>query len=256
MSLESNEFNEKYFQQQQQSVQNQQQSVHSSLYPHQHHQVTSTTTSSSTSANINTCTGLGVDVTSTSGSLTAAPCSPSSSSSSVVAQHLQNTSTLASTNLSLTSLYRCNLITVDRLQKYMLHKLFNMAHDLKTLVLTEKDLTWMLRGKVMAEMFYEPSTRTQCSFTAAAQRLGGSVIYMDQQHSSVKKGETLEDSVRMMSGYADLVVIRHPELLEDARRHSGHVAQVSNVIYLYVCYIWGFDWCFFFPNVSVFTFWV
>ena len=213
MSLESNEFNEKYFQQQQQSVQNQQQSVQSSLYPHQHHQVTSTTNSSSTSANINTSTGLGVDVTSTGGSLTAAPCSPSSSSSSVVAQltSQNTTSTLASTNLSLTSLYRCNLITVDRLQKDMLHKLFNLAHDLKTLVLNEKDLTWMLRGKVMAEMFYEPSTRTQCSFTAAAQRLGGSVIYMDQQHSSVKKGETLEDSVRMMSGYADLVVIRHPE---------------------------------------------
>ncbi len=77
---------------------------------------------------------------------------------------------------------------------------------------------------MIAEMFWEPSTRTQCSFTAAAQRLGASVIYMDQQHSSVKKGETLEDSVRMMSGYSDLVVIRHPE-----PGAAEKAAKVSNV---------------------------
>lgn len=100
---------------------------------------------------------------------------------------------------------------MDNLRKDVLHKLFNLAHDLKVSTLCDKDLTSMLRGKVIAEMFFEPSTRTQCSFTAAAQRLGGTVIYMDQQHSSVKKGETLQDSVRMMSGYSDLVVIRHPE---------------------------------------------
>lgn len=110
-----------------------------------------------------------------------------------------------------TSLYRSSLITVEHLRKDVLHKLFNLAHDLKLLVSNEKDLTSLLRGKVVAEMFFEPSTRTQCSFTAAVQRLGGSVIYMDQQHSSVKKGETLEDSVRMMSAYSDLIVIRHPE---------------------------------------------
>jgi carbamoyl-phosphate synthase/aspartate carbamoyltransferase/dihydroorotase len=116
------------------------------------------------------------------------------------------------------------LITVDRLRKDVLHKLFNLAHDLRILVLTDKDLTSLLRGKVIAEMFWEPSTRTQCSFTAAAQRLGASVIYMDQQHSSVKKGETLEDSVRMMSGYSDLVVIRHPE-----PGAAEKAAKVSNV---------------------------
>jgi carbamoyl-phosphate synthase/aspartate carbamoyltransferase/dihydroorotase len=100
---------------------------------------------------------------------------------------------------------------VDHLRKTSLHKLFNLAHDLRILVLSEKDLTSLLKGKVVAEMFFEPSTRTQCSFTAAAQRLGGSVIFMDQQHSSIKKGETLDDSVRMMSSYSDLIVIRHPE---------------------------------------------
>jgi carbamoyl-phosphate synthase/aspartate carbamoyltransferase/dihydroorotase len=86
-----------------------------------------------------------------------------------------------------------------------------LAHDLRVLVSTEKDLSTNLKGKIMAEMFFEPSTRTQCSFAAAMQRLGGNVIYMDQQHSSVKKGESLEDSVRMMSSYSDCIVIRHPE---------------------------------------------
>lgn len=63
----------------------------------------------------------------------------------------------------------------------------------------------------MASMFYEPSTRTSCSFSAAMQRLGGSVIHMDAVSSSVTKGETLEDSVTMMAGYSNVVVLRHPE---------------------------------------------
>lgn len=63
----------------------------------------------------------------------------------------------------------------------------------------------------MASIFYEVSTRTSCSFAAAMERLGGRVIYMDGSTSSVKKGETLEDSVAVMAGYADVVVLRHPE---------------------------------------------
>lgn len=63
----------------------------------------------------------------------------------------------------------------------------------------------------MASIFYEVSTRTSCSFAAAMERLGGRVIYMDGTTSSVKKGETLEDSVTVMTGYADVVVLRHPE---------------------------------------------
>jgi carbamoyl-phosphate synthase/aspartate carbamoyltransferase/dihydroorotase len=107
--------------------------------------------------------------------------------------------------------YGTSIISVDLFKKEQLHELFNVAHHLRTLVSTDKDLTGYLRGKIMAEMFYEPSTRTQCSFAAAMQRLGGSIIYMDEKHSSVKKGETLDDSVRMMSSYSDCIVIRHPE---------------------------------------------
>lgn len=63
----------------------------------------------------------------------------------------------------------------------------------------------------MSLMFYEVSTRTNCSFQAAMQRLGGRLVCMDANQSSVKKGESLEDSVMMMSGYSDVLVIRHPE---------------------------------------------
>jgi len=67
-----------------------------------------------------------------------------------------------------------------------------------------------MRGKVMATLFYEPSTRTKFSFEAAMQRLGGSVIgFVGEQNSSVSKGETLKDTIRMVSAYADLIVMRH-----------------------------------------------
>ena len=63
----------------------------------------------------------------------------------------------------------------------------------------------------MAAVFYEVSTRTNCSFSAAMQRLGGTVIHMDSVSSSVKKGESLEDSITVMASYSDVVVLRHPE---------------------------------------------
>jgi len=52
---------------------------------------------------------------------------------------------------------------------------------LRILTLSDKDLTNMLKGKLVSLMFFEPSTRTQCSFAAATQRLGGTIVYMDQQ---------------------------------------------------------------------------
>ncbi|NMP38540.1 MAG: aspartate carbamoyltransferase [Clostridiales bacterium] len=66
-------------------------------------------------------------------------------------------------------------------------------------------------GKIMATLFYEPSTRTQMSFQTAMLRLGGKIIGFDNpQNSSVSKGESLKDTIRVMSGYADIIVIRHP----------------------------------------------
>ncbi len=66
-------------------------------------------------------------------------------------------------------------------------------------------------GRVMATLFYEPSTRTQMSFQTAMLRLGGSIIgFDDPGNSSVSKGETLKDTVRVVSNYADIIAIRHP----------------------------------------------
>ena len=77
--------------------------------------------------------------------------------------------------------------------------------------LKKKDFFTLLEGKILATLFYEPSTRTRLSFEAAMQRLGGGVISMGSvESSSVAKGETLTDTVRTVSQYADVIVIRHP----------------------------------------------
>jgi aspartate carbamoyltransferase len=71
----------------------------------------------------------------------------------------------------------------------------------------------LLKGKILANLFYEPSTRTSSSFTAAMERLGGSVIPINEvKYSSVSKGESLPDTVRTLECYADVIVIRHPEV--------------------------------------------
>jgi len=77
--------------------------------------------------------------------------------------------------------------------------------------LKKKDSLNLLKGKILATLFYEPSTRTRLSFEAAMQRLGGGIISMGSvESSSVAKGETLADTVRTVSQYADVIVIRHP----------------------------------------------
>lgn len=103
-----------------------------------------------------------------------------------------------------------HVLSVDMFTKDQLNDIFNLAQTFRVYVTKDRPLDHILRGKVMASIFYEVSTRTCCSFSAAMQRLGGRVIYMDETSSSVKKGETLEDSVAVMAGYADVVVLRHP----------------------------------------------
>lgn len=83
----------------------------------------------------------------------------------------------------------------------------------------------MLRGRVLATLFFEPSTRTRLSFEAAMLRLGGGVVgFAEPGVSSVAKGETLSDTVRVVENYADVLVIRHPD--EDAARISADAASV------------------------------
>ncbi len=70
----------------------------------------------------------------------------------------------------------------------------------------------LLKGKILASLFYEPSTRTRLSFETAMLRLGGDVVTAEGiQFSSLYKGETIEDTMKMVSQYADIIAMRHPE---------------------------------------------
>ena len=83
----------------------------------------------------------------------------------------------------------------------------------------------LLQGKVVASLFFEPSTRTRLSFETAISRLGGRIIGIaDPGSSSTTKGETLHDTIKMVSNYADLIVMRHP--LEGAARYAAEISPV------------------------------
>ena len=83
-----------------------------------------------------------------------------------------------------------------------------------------------LKGKIMASLFYEPSTRTRFSFESAMLRLGGGVITTEnaKEFSSAVKGETLEDSIRVINNYADVIVLRHPQ--QGAAKRAATVSKV------------------------------
>lgn len=83
----------------------------------------------------------------------------------------------------------------------------------------------LMKGKIMATLFFEPSTRTRLSFECAMLRLGGEVLgFADPSASSAKKGETLADTIRMASAYSDLIVLRHPQ--EGAARLASKFSDV------------------------------
>ena len=83
----------------------------------------------------------------------------------------------------------------------------------------------ILHDKVIASLFFEPSTRTRLSFETAANRLGARVIgFSDAGNTSVSKGETLKDTIKMVSNYVDLIVMRHP--LEGSARYASEVTDI------------------------------
>ena len=83
----------------------------------------------------------------------------------------------------------------------------------------------ILDGKIVATLFFEPSTRTRLSFETAVNRLGGRVIgFSDAATTSSSKGETLKDTIMMVSNYADLIIMRH--YLEGAARYASEVSPV------------------------------
>ena len=107
--------------------------------------------------------------------------------------------------------YGKDIISVKQFERSDLEYIFGVAHEMRGMV--ERIGTFdLLKGKILANLFYEPSTRTSSSFTAAMERLGGSVIPINEvRYSSVTKGESLTDTVRTLECYADVIVLRHPE---------------------------------------------
>ena len=107
--------------------------------------------------------------------------------------------------------YGQDIVSVKQFNREDLEYVFAVAHEMRTMV--ERVGTFdLLKGKILANLFYEPSTRTSSSFTAAMERLGGSVISINEvKYSSVTKGESLPDTIRTLESYADVIVLRHPE---------------------------------------------
>ncbi len=108
--------------------------------------------------------------------------------------------------------YGKDIISVKQFNREDLEYIFAVAHEMRIMV--ERVGTFdLLKGKILANLFYEPSTRTSSSFTSAMERLGGSVIPINEvKYSSVSKGESLPDTVRTLECYADVIVLRHPEV--------------------------------------------
>ena len=106
-----------------------------------------------------------------------------------------------------------DILSVDQFDRERLDYVFGRAEEMREMVGRVYGVD-LLKGRVLACLFYEPSTRTSASFIAAMERLGGSVIPITQgvQFSSVSKGETLADTIRTLEQYSDVIVLRHPEI--------------------------------------------
>ena len=118
---------------------------------------------------------------------------------------------------------RHDFVTIADLSKEKIMYLLEMAQEFEKYPNRE-----LLKGKVVATLFFEPSTRTRLSFETAANRLCARVIgFSDAKASSVSKGETLKDTVLMVSNYADVIVMRH--YVEGAAQYASEVAPVPIV---------------------------
>ncbi len=104
-----------------------------------------------------------------------------------------------------------DILSLSQFDQKSLIQLFKATNRIIALIKKNK-CSNVLKGSAIALLFFEPSTRTHNSFSSAAQRLGAGVIgIQDTSLTSMLKGESFEDTIRMMDGYSDLIVIRHPE---------------------------------------------
>jgi len=113
-----------------------------------------------------------------------------------------------------------SLVSITDYSKSQYLKILEAASDF------EKDKRLdILKGKVIASLFFEPSTRTRLSFESAISHLGGRIIgFSDASTSSSVKGESLHDTIKIVSGYCDLIIMRHP--LEGAARYASEISGV------------------------------
>lgn len=103
-----------------------------------------------------------------------------------------------------------HLISTKQLTRADTEEILRVAGEMESI--RKKGGSELLKGKILAALFYEPSTRTRLSFETAMQRLGGDIVTAEGiQFSSLYKGETIEDTLQMISQYADIAVMRHPE---------------------------------------------
>ncbi|MBS7648139.1 aspartate carbamoyltransferase [Candidatus Bathyarchaeota archaeon] len=115
-----------------------------------------------------------------------------------------------------------DFISIKDFTREEIDYILKIAGEMEHLIKTGSDI---LRSRIMATLFFEPSTRTRLSFETAMYKLGGSVIgFSEPEISSVKKGESLADTVRVVEKYADVIVLRHPA--EGAARFAAEYARV------------------------------
>ncbi len=113
-----------------------------------------------------------------------------------------------------------SLVSIEDYSKDEIFKILELAEKFE-----QNPNQKILDGKVVASLFFEPSTRTRLSFESAVNRLGGRVIgFSEAASSSISKGESLKDTILTVSKYSDLIVMRHP--LEGAAKYASEVAEV------------------------------
>lgn len=115
-------------------------------------------------------------------------------------------------------LYGQDIISIKDLTLQQIEQVLDVANKLKM-----KQAPDLLQDKIIANCFFEPSTRTRLSFETATLRLGGNVIgFSNEDNTSVKKGESLHDTIRIVSDYSDLLIVRHPK--EGAARLAAEIS--------------------------------
>jgi len=115
-----------------------------------------------------------------------------------------------------------DIVSIEDFSREEINYILSISHSIEPLAAKGSD---MLKGKILANLFFEPSTRTRLSFEAAMLKLGGSTIgFAEAEIASVRKGENLADTIRTVENYADIIALRHP--LEGAAKLAAEFSKI------------------------------